>query len=95
MTQTYQLFFGRSCPDGRNVSIEEWMEFKRHTIDRTFDGYTIHSAVGAWKGSSEIVKIMTVCTDDREAVLSIADEYKKRFNQESVGLITLPAMEFL
>lgn len=94
MIKTYQLFFGRSCPDGSYVSDSDWLGFRR-VIDRTFDGYTVHNASGFWKGSSEIVTILSVCTDDLDAVLSIADAYKKQFNQEAVGLITLPAMEFL
>lgn len=92
--KTYQLFFGRSCPDGSTVSDRDWASFAE-AITSLFGGYTIQEGRGVWKGQSEQVMIVTICTDKSDVIHGLALYYKTRHNQDSVGLITLPPMEFL
>ena len=92
---TYQLFLGRDIPNtnGDIVTDDGWRKFL-HIVDTIVDGYTWYQANGVWKGHTEDCFVLTVsCNED--AALDIARTYKNAFSQEAVGIVTLPAMEFV
>jgi Protein of unknown function (DUF3574) len=92
---TYQLFFGRDIPNsnGDTVTDDGWFKFL-HIVDTIVDGYTWYEANGVWEGTAEDCFVMVVfCTE--EQAYEIARTYKNAFSQLAVGMITLPAMEFV
>ena len=91
----YQLFMGRSSPDGDIVDDAEWQAFLADTVTPRFpDGLTVLDANGQWRGSDGMIQkeaskilIIFVPKDDEKAenlIEQVADEYKTRFEQESV-----------
>jgi hypothetical protein len=91
---TYQLFLGRDIPNTDTmVGMSQWRKFLR-IVDTIVDGYTWYQANGVWKGETEECFVMTVCCNE-DAARDIARTYKNAFNQEAVGIVTLPAMEFV
>jgi hypothetical protein len=91
---TYQLFFGRDIPNTDTiVGLSNWHKFLR-IVDTIVDGYTWYEANGVWEGTAEDCFVMVVsCTE--EQAYDIARTYKNAFKQLAVGMITLPAMEFI
>ncbi len=90
----YELFMGRSTADGNVVVDEEWDSFLADTVTPRFpDGLTVLDAQGQWRNSegrilkerSTILVILAPPGEDaRRLINEISDEYKMRFNQESV-----------
>ena len=91
----YQLFMGRGGPDGEIVDDVEWNDFLAETVTPRFpDGLTVLDGQGQWRGSdgeiqreSSNVLIILVPNDDEQAedlIEELSDEYKRRFDQESV-----------
>ena len=91
----YQLFMGRSGPDGDIVDDADWDAFLSNTVTPRFpDGLTVLDADGQWRGSDEKIQkesskvlIIFVPKDDEDAedlIEQISTEYKSRFEQESV-----------
>ncbi len=91
----YQLFMGRSGPDGTNVDDKAWESFLADTVTPSFpDGLTVLDAKGQWRGSSgeiqrEASKQLTILapSEDKSAadrIEQIANDYKTQFEQESV-----------
>ena len=94
MANTYQIFFGRNIPKtDRIVGLYDWRKFLR-IVDTIVDGYTWVQANGVWKGEPEDGFVMTVYCEP-EAAYDIARTYRNAFDQESVGIVTLPKMEFI
>ena len=89
MLKTYQVFLGTNKPSGGIVSNQEWLTFLKQ-IDAVFTGYTIETAMGAWKGQREKTYILTVITDEIKQLIRIAEDYKIIFNQDSVLIQELP-----
>lgn len=87
--KTYQCFLGTNKPSGGIVSTQEWLTFLKQ-IDSVFQGYTVETAVGAWKGQREKTYILTVITDEIKQLIRIAEDYKMIFNQDSVLIQELP-----
>ena len=92
--QTYQLFCARDISTGGTVTDTMWDSFT-DIIDDYFDGYTVSDVQGMWKGKPEATKCISVCTDRYDAVLAIADAYKKLFEQDSVAIQLLAPMSFV
>lgn len=90
---TYQLFMGRDIPSGGYVDDDEFAKFL-HIVDTLVDGYTVADADGVWLGDHEDCKVMTVSCDQDKAY-EIARTYRNAFDQQAVGVVTLPAMEFV
>ena len=90
----YQLFMGRSGPEGEIVSDEMWDAFLAETVTPRFpDGLTVLDGQGQWRGPDGLIKkerskllVVLARPDDGKLRLvdEISDEYKRRFNQESV-----------
>jgi Protein of unknown function (DUF3574) len=101
-SQVAELMFGRKIGDRIAVSEGEWGRFVDREITPRFpDGLTVFNAAGQWrdKSSNKIVrepsKIVQIVLpgDDGEfgRLNEIAEAYKTRFKQQSVGVIVRPA----
>ena len=90
----YRLFFGRNIGDVEGVTDEDWATFLADTVTPRFpDGLSVFDAAGQWRNSegvivrerSKMVVILAVPDSDALTRLDeIAEEYKRRFSQESV-----------
>ena len=91
----YQLFMGRSGPDGDIVDNAEWDAFLADAVTPRFpDGLTVLDGNGQWRGAegqilreeSKILIILTPIDDEqsRDLIEQVVNEYKTRFEQESV-----------
>ena len=91
----YQLFMGLSAPDGDVVDDTEWETFLADTVTARFpDGLIVLDGNGQWRGSNDQIEreaskllIILAPNDDDEAeelIDQISNEYKSRFEQESV-----------
>jgi hypothetical protein len=94
--------FGRKIVDRIAVTEDEWAEFVDQEITPRFpDGLTVFSAAGQWRDNvtnkivrepSKIVLIVLPGkTEDLARIYEIAQAYKTRFKQPSVGVILRPA----
>jgi uncharacterized protein DUF3574 len=101
-SQVAELMFGRKIGDRIAVSEGEWGRFVDREITPRFPaGLTVFNAAGQWrdKASNKIVrepsKIVQIVLpgDDGEfsRLNEIAEAYKIRFKQQSVGVIVRPA----
>ena len=96
-----RLFCGRSIPGGGEVTDAEIEQFVDEVVTPRFpEGFTMWTAVGSWEGKEEKTLVLEFLHpygrrfDDH--VRAIADEYRRRFRQEAVMRVTLPAvMEFV
>ncbi len=91
----YQLFMGRSGPDGDIVDDAEWDAFLADAVTPRFpDGLTVLDGNGQWRGTdgqiqreeSKILIILTPIDDEQsqDLIEQVVTEYKTRFEQESV-----------
>jgi Protein of unknown function (DUF3574) len=101
-SQVAEMMFGRKIGDRIGVSEGEWGRFVDREITPRFPaGLTVLNAAGQWrdKASNKIVrepsKIVQIVLpgDDGEfsRLNEIAEAYKTRFKQQSVGVIVRPA----
>jgi len=101
-SQVAELMFGRKVGDRIGVSEGDWARFVDREITPRFpDGLTVFNAAGQWRDKSsnkiirepsKIVQIVLPGDDGEFARLNeIADAYKTRFKQQSVGVIVRPA----
>ena len=90
----YRLFFGRNIGDAEGVSEENWRAFLADTVTPRFpDGLSVFDAAGQWRDSQGSVvrerskMVLILAEQDSDALTrldEIAEEYKRRFSQESV-----------
>ena len=90
----YQLFMGRSGPEGEIVDDAAWDTFLADTVTPRFpDGLTVLDGRGQWRGTDGLIKkerskllvILVSPADDKTRLIDeISDEDKRRFSQESV-----------
>ncbi len=101
-SQVAELMFGRKIGDRIGVNEGEWGRFVDREITPRFpDGLTVFNAAGQWrdKASNKIVrepsKIVQIVlpgnVEDIARLNEIAEAYKIRFKQQSVGVIVRPA----
>jgi hypothetical protein len=101
-TQVAELLFGRNIGHRVGVSEAAWARFvDREIVPRFPDGLTVFNASGRWRDRkrdrvvsepSKIVQIVLPGTPEDVARLNeIAEAYKRRFKQQSVGVIVRPA----
>ena len=93
MKQTYQMFFGLNTPTG-TISQDAWEAF-RDVISMSFAGYTVQDCEGAWKGSPESTKLVTVTTKYQDKINDVCSAYINMFNQDAVGLLVSEPMRFV
>ena len=100
--QVAHLLFGRNVEDKIRVSEADWSDFVAREVSPRFpDGFTVVDATGQWRDarrgsivleSSKLIEIVLPGgDDDRIKIDAIAETYKHRFEQQSVGLIIGPA----
>src|SRR3954469_5153510 len=100
--QVAQLLFGRNVADKVRVTEGEWSDFVAREVSPRFpDGFTVLDATGQWRdsrrgtivheGSKLIEIVLPGRGDDKARIDAIAEAYKGRFEQQSVGLIIGPA----
>ena len=90
----YELFMGLDSQSGKVVADEAWNTFLEDSVTPRFpDGLTVFDARGQWRNSEGLVlkersKVLVILVppgeDGMRLTGEIADEYKHRFNQESV-----------
>lgn len=97
-----ELYFGRSRPDGKLVSDDDWNRFLAEVVTPRFPGgFTILKATGQYREKSGkiITEPSTVLVflfprkarnESRTKIEEIRTAYKKQFNQESVLRMDLP-----
>ena len=93
MKQTYQMFLGLNTPTG-TISQDAWDAFQ-DVISMSFAGYTVQDCEGAWKGSPEQTKLVTVTTKYEDKVNDVCQAYIDTFNQDAVGLLVSEPMRFV
>jgi hypothetical protein len=96
---TVQLFFGRTMQGDESIDDAAWNAFLAESVTPRFPaGLTVLQARGQWRQRatgkvisqpSSVVEIVTDGTAaDFEKFEAIRNDYKARFAQESVGLVT-------
>ena len=90
----YELFMGRSGPNGDVVDDAEWTAFLDDVITPRFpDGLTVVDGYGQWRGesgeiqqeASKVIIIVAPRSDDANSLINeVSQEYKRQFEQESV-----------
>jgi hypothetical protein len=101
-SQVAEMMFGRNIGNRTGVSEAAWGHFVDGEIMPRFPaGLTVFNAAGRWrdKTSNKIVrepsKIVQIVlpgeVDDIARLNEIAEAYKTRFKQQSVGVIVRPA----
>jgi len=96
--QVAELLFGRKIGDRLGVSEAQWRRFVDREISLRFpDGLTVLDAQGEWRDTargtivhepSKLVEIVLPGKpDDIDALNRIAQAYKSRFRQQSVGIV--------
>lgn len=99
-----RMLFGMNSPDGP-VDEARWQSFLADTVTPRFpDGLTVYRAQGQWRGASGQVEredsraVEILHADDaqgRQRIAEIAAEYKRRFKQEAVLVISTRAQACL
>jgi hypothetical protein len=100
--QVAELIFGRGLRARMRVSDNEWMLFVDDEITPRFpDGLTVFEASGQWRDKASnkifrersriVVLVLPGNPDDLTHLNEIVEAYKRRFRQQSVGMIVRPA----
>ena len=87
------MYFGLNTPTGI-ITQDAWNAFK-DVISMSFAGYTVQDCEGAWKGSQEDTKLVTVTTKYPEKVNDVCKAHIDTFNQDAVGLRVSEPMRFV
>ena len=99
------LYFGRSItwkggsgePIDDHVTFMNWIGFLEQVVDKHFSGYTWYDANGVWMGEKEETFVLEIihekAAEHASAVVQITEEYKKLYNQDSVG-VTVQELNF-
>jgi Protein of unknown function (DUF3574) len=93
-----ELLFGRDVRNRVGVSEAAWRSFVAHEITPRFpDGLTIIAATGQWRDparnrivrepSTLVMIVLPGSSDDQARLAAIVGAYKRRFHQQSVGVI--------
>jgi hypothetical protein len=95
------LLFGRNIGGHLGVTDKRWTAFLASEVTPRFpDGLTVFDASGQWQDTkthnvvrepSKIVRIITTDADAQAKIDAVVDAYKKRFHQQSVGVVSRPA----
>ena len=90
----HQLFMGRSSESGEVVDDAAWAAFLGETVTPRFpDGLTVLDAQGQWRDANGVIqqersKLLVILAPPggyaMRLIDEVSDEYKRRFNQESV-----------
>ena len=97
-----RLYFGRHSADTLIVTDSAWAVFVTEVVTPRFPaGLTVWSATGQWRGSDGSIQrepsfVLELVLPDRAhdtdaAIAAIVAEYKRRFRQEGVLRVRMPA----
>jgi hypothetical protein len=91
-----RLFCGLSIPGGGTVTQQDIDAFIVEVVEPRFpQGFTMWRAQGRWRGGSEETMVLEIIHPLEErhakAVGEIAEEYRRRFKQEAVLRVMMPA----
>jgi hypothetical protein len=97
-----ELMFGRNIGGRLGVTDKLWASFLAREVTPRFpEGLTVFDTTGQWRDArtkavvrepSKIVRIiMPADAEANEKIGAIASAYKKRFRQDSVGVLSRPA----
>ena len=97
---TAELLLGRKM-GGRIITRQAWRRFLDQEVTPRFpDGFTVFDAAGQWRDRvrGEIIRepsrVLLIALPDtpgnRKRLRLVAEAYKKRFRQQSVGTILRP-----
>ena len=100
--QVAELIFGRRIGTRVAVTETQFVLFVGDEITTRFpDGLTVFNATGTWRDKTsnkimhEPTKIVLIVlpgnADDLDRLNQVAEAYKRRFQQQSVGMILRPA----
>jgi len=82
---TTTVYFGANIPDAGEVNAAMFSSFLKEVIQENLNAFTLTEGYGCWNGEYEKVRILNVISEEMlDEVLTIAEEYKKQFRQESV-----------
>lgn len=93
-----ELMFGRDIGQHVAVSVSAWKRFLAREITPRFpDGLTVTSATGQWRDRSTgaivnepsllVSIVLPGNADDQDRLDAIVAAYKRRFHQQSVGVV--------
>ena len=95
------LLFGRNIGGKLGVTDKRWTAFLAREVTPRFpDGLTVFDAYGQWRDTrrkrvvreqSKVVRIITSDADAQAKIDAVVEAYKRRFRQQSVGVVTRPA----
>lgn len=96
---TVQLFYGRAMKDGTQIDAAQWADYLGREVTPRFPaGLTVLEASGQWqqratgkviREKSTVVEIVTSPSAETwTKVAAVREAYKKRFAQESVGVVS-------
>jgi len=96
--QVAELLLGRKIGDRLGVSEREFLNFlDREVTPRFPDGLTVYDARGQWRDpdrnrivrepSKVVMIVLPGKPEDMPRITEIAEAYKKRFKQQSVGIV--------
>ena len=93
-----ELFFGRNVMGREAVSDRDWQSFLEQEVTPRFPaGFTVLDSYGQYRNAGGTIamersKVLIIIAagnaDESSRVSVIRDAYKRRFNQESVLLVT-------
>jgi hypothetical protein len=97
-----ELFFGRNIGGRLGVSEAAWRQFLAAEVTPRFpDGLTVIDAAGQWRDrvrgtivrepSKIVIIVMSDRARDEARIAAVIDAYKRRFRQQSVGLVVQAA----
>jgi hypothetical protein len=100
--QVVDLLFGRKIGERAIVTEAQFVRFVDSEITPRFpDGLTVFTAYGQWRDPErnrivrEPSKVVTIVLpgkpEDGDRLTEIIEAYKKRFKQQSVGMVLRPA----
>ncbi len=98
---TAELLFGRNIEGRLGVTERRWSKFLANEITPRFpDGLTAIDASGQWRDqaggklvrerSKLVIIVMPDGAEARSRIAAIVAEYKRRFRQQSVGVLIRP-----
>jgi hypothetical protein len=95
-----RLYFGLKDAEGKSVGDEAWRDFLARIVSPRFSaGFTVYDASGQWRDASALLRENTrvleilgpETKDFRRNIAEITRDYRARFHQKSVGIVTIPA----
>lgn len=96
-----RLYFGQDMAGRGPLSARAWRSFLREAVTPRFpDGFTAYDARGQWmnpktravgREATKVVEIAAADTPDLQSkIAALTALYRKRFHQQSVGVVTTP-----